>query len=77
MDYSSGTWAALARPSRPMGAGDKSAYLIGAGAVSPRAAFLIHGAGRQKAHHEPRAGQALGRRPIVALRADAAPGQVR
>jgi pyruvate carboxylase len=31
----------------------------------PLAAFLIHGAG-QKAHHEPRAGQAPRRRPIVA-----------
>lgn len=43
----------------------------------PPAAFLVRAAGGQKARHEPRAGQTLGRRPIVALRADAAPGQVR
>jgi hypothetical protein len=44
----------------------------------PPTAFLIHGADGRKAHHEPRARQALRRRPIVrALRADAAPDQVR
>jgi oleate hydratase len=43
MDYSSGKWAAFARPRRPMGGGDKSAYPVGGGAVSPPAAFLTMG----------------------------------
>jgi hypothetical protein len=32
----------------------------------PPTAFLIHGANGRKVHHEPQAGQALRRRPIVA-----------
>jgi hypothetical protein len=35
VDYSSGNWAALARSRRPMRAGDKSAYLVGTGTISP------------------------------------------
>lgn len=53
MDYSQGNYEAYARPRKPAGVDEKSAYLVGGGLASlAAAAFLIRGGREMEAYFE-------------------------